>query len=84
MHDTVFITISQSCHWIDIYFPFRFKDIGGTFESVLSGYDLIKDEKCEWRLAATKTAWECLQRCWADKVFIAQLTHRSVFRMYVL
>lgn len=61
---------------LPVYFQIRFKDIAGTFESALNRQELTNNEKSEWRLVATKTAWECLQRCWADKVFIAQLTHR--------
>uniref|UniRef100_A0A1B6C3H8 Conserved oligomeric Golgi complex subunit 2 n=1 Tax=Clastoptera arizonana TaxID=38151 RepID=A0A1B6C3H8_9HEMI len=61
---------------LPVYFQIRFQEIAGTFESVLVNYDFIDEDAEGWRLLVTQTAWQCIQRCWQDRVYISQLTHR--------
>ncbi|KAJ4444222.1 hypothetical protein ANN_06013 [Periplaneta americana] len=65
---------------LPVYFQIRFQEIAGTLENamsegnpqVLSGGPAPTD----FQLRITTTAWDCLMRCWANGVFLEQLTHR--------
>uniref|UniRef100_A0A1B6FGJ3 Conserved oligomeric Golgi complex subunit 2 n=1 Tax=Cuerna arida TaxID=1464854 RepID=A0A1B6FGJ3_9HEMI len=58
---------------LPVYYQIRFQEIAGSVEAALEEYQSATGE---WKLAATAVVWASLLRCWADKVFISQLTHR--------
>ncbi|XP_039278291.1 conserved oligomeric Golgi complex subunit 2 [Nilaparvata lugens] len=65
---------------LPVYFQIRFQEIAGKLEYVIdeNESDLRKPKNKDscFQLTVTETAWECLQQCWAEKVFIPQLAHR--------
>ncbi|RZF40632.1 hypothetical protein LSTR_LSTR007515 [Laodelphax striatellus] len=65
---------------LPVYFQIRFQEIAGKLEYVIDESELVMkkptDKSCGFQLTVTETAWECLQQCWAEKVFIPQLAHR--------
>lgn len=66
-----------------LYIFFRFQEIAGCVEKALTD-PKVNGLSSDWKLTATKIVWENLLRCWANKVFITQLTHRFSINGYVL
>uniref|UniRef100_S4RGI5 Component of oligomeric golgi complex 2 n=1 Tax=Petromyzon marinus TaxID=7757 RepID=S4RGI5_PETMA len=68
---------SFSNKWsLSVFFQIRFKELVENLESALhSGLQLAPADS-EFRLHATHGLWMCLQRCWADPVYLPPLAHR--------
>lgn len=75
-------TVPDICFTIKYIF-FRFQEIAGSVEKALT-YPKVNSLSSDWKLTATAIVWENLLRCWADKVFITQLTHRLGTSSFVL
>ncbi|XP_054270693.1 conserved oligomeric Golgi complex subunit 2 [Macrosteles quadrilineatus] len=60
---------------LPVYFQIRFQEIAGSVEAALVARPEMEVEG-DWKLTATAATWTGLLRCWADKVYITQLTHR--------
>lgn len=65
-------------HWnLPVYFQIRFQEIAGVLETVMSECSTgVPPVVTDFQLQTTATAWHCLMRCWANGVFLHQLTHR--------
>ncbi|OXU29997.1 hypothetical protein TSAR_008943 [Trichomalopsis sarcophagae] len=69
---------------LPVYYQIRFQEIAGTAESILAGnvssVSIRKNKSSmspdNFTLHATCIVWDCLQRIWADDVYLPQLLHR--------
>lgn len=63
---------------LPVYFQIRFQEIAGWLESaLLSPFDRNTESDPKlFHLHSTSTLWKCLQRCWADDVYLQPLCHR--------
>jgi hypothetical protein len=58
----------------------RFQEIAGVLETVMSDSSTgVPPMATDFQLQTTATAWDCLIRCWANGVFLHQLTHRDLW-----
>jgi len=59
---------------------YRFQEIAGALETVMNeGIYRVLPAPADFQLQITATAWDCLMRCWANGVFLHQLTHRYLW-----
>ncbi|XP_012586281.1 PREDICTED: conserved oligomeric Golgi complex subunit 2 [Condylura cristata] len=61
---------------LPVYFQIRFREIAGSLEAALT--DVLEDAPAgsSYCLLASHRTWSCLQRCWADEMFLPLLVHR--------
>nr|CAB3232539.1 conserved oligomeric Golgi complex subunit 2-like [Phallusia mammillata] len=65
-------------HWsLPVYFQIRFQSIGGQLESALTP-EIVKTESEQdaFRLQASLVAWQSVQMCWSEDIFLPGLLHR--------
>ncbi|XP_078466043.1 conserved oligomeric Golgi complex subunit 2 [Lampetra planeri] len=68
---------SFSNKWsLSVFFQIRFKELVENLESALHSGLQPAPADSEFRLHATHGLWMCLQRCWADPVYLPPLAHR--------
>lgn len=64
---------------VSVYFQLRFQYIAGKLETslaMLQGSDLNIEKNKECKLFITEQAWECIQMCWSDQVFLPPIIRR--------
>lgn len=64
---------------VSVYFQLRFQNIAGKLEASfakLEGLDLNIEKNKEFKLSVTGEAWECIQMCWSDQVFLSPIIRR--------
>ncbi|XP_070578022.1 conserved oligomeric Golgi complex subunit 2-like isoform X2 [Ptychodera flava] len=61
---------------LPVYFQIRFQEIAGSFETaLLTPFNSVQEEST-FHLNATHTLWQCVTKCWADKIYLPALCHR--------
>eukprot|EP00240_Pyramimonas_obovata_P002752 CAMPEP_0118923858 /NCGR_PEP_ID=MMETSP1169-20130426/2236_1 /TAXON_ID=36882 /ORGANISM="Pyramimonas obovata, Strain CCMP722" /LENGTH=755 /DNA_ID=CAMNT_0006864913 /DNA_START=219 /DNA_END=2486 /DNA_ORIENTATION=- len=62
-----------------VYFTLRFQEIAGALDQALGSFTLNKVESKkggQFAMSATTVVWECLEKCWADEIFLPALSDR--------
>ncbi|KAL1463196.1 hypothetical protein WDU94_014972 [Cyamophila willieti] len=64
---------------VEVYFSLRFQNIAGKLETSLAVLPELNpkiDANKSCKLPMTEQAWECIELCWSDQVFLPPVTRR--------
>ncbi|XP_073969645.1 conserved oligomeric Golgi complex subunit 2 isoform X2 [Rhodnius prolixus] len=60
---------------LPVYFQIRFQEIVKTVERAF-GDENWNAIKLEWKLLASETTWDCLNRCWEPGIYLMPIAHK--------
>ncbi|KAK9498617.1 hypothetical protein O3M35_003210 [Rhynocoris fuscipes] len=60
---------------LPVYFQIRFQEIVRTIEMANVNENYKSDSK-DWKLIASETTWNCLNRCWDQGIYLIPIAHK--------